>query len=390
MQPAAQPPPPLPLTAGNTVSPRDESLAAKIQTDYTSPGHPIAYSSPAAVAQFYNISRERAASILNRVDTYTLHREYKRPSQFNPFYVHGRREQVQADLIEIGSIAAHNDGVRYLLLLIDIMTKRVWLYPLENKRGASVAAALRRWIDELGGADLPKLALTDLGKEFIAREVQDLLQSHKIAWQSGKGMSKAAVAERANKTIQVLIYKYLTDKETLRYLDVLPQLVQTYNSRPHRMLDKMSPAQADLPENEARLQEIFHKRYQKLAMKKAAVKPKFKVDTLVRVKTDSSRISSSRRAYAEQFHGDFYRIVRINRSMPVPMYHLRALDDGEYIDGGFYAEELQPVEGDLWKIESVLDERTLKNGVKEIKVKWKYFGDKWNEWIPASNVESVF
>jgi transposase InsO family protein len=368
----------------------EETLAQRIKADYSSPGHPVAFASPATVARFYNITKEKATSILNQVDTYTLHREYKKPAQFNPFYVHNRREQVQADLIEIGSIAKENDGVRYLLLLIDVMTKKVWLYPLKDKRGTSVTEALSHWIDSLGGKrNLPKLLLSDLGKEFIAKTFQEKLKQHKIKWQSGKGMSKAAVAERANKTLQVLIYKYLTDRETLRYIDVLPQLVATYNGRGHRSLKNMTPDEADRPENEARVQEVFHERYEKLARKKAKVKPRLKIDGLVRVKTDSSRISSSRRAYAEQFHGEFYRIVRINRTMPVPMYHLRALDDGEFIDGGFYAEELQPVEGDLWKIESVLDERT-RRGKKEIKVKWKYFGDRWNEWIPASNVQQVF
>jgi transposase InsO family protein len=375
--------------AAEDVGQEEGTLAERVKADYSTPGHPVAYASPATVARFYNISQERAKSILNQVDTYTLHREYKKPAQFNPFYVHKRREQVQADLIEIGAIAKENDGVRYLLLLIDVMTKKVWVYPLTDKRGVSVSEALSKWISSLGRRNLPKLLLSDLGKEFIASSVQEKLRANKIKWQSGKGMSKAAVAERANKTIQVLIYKYLTDRETLRYIDVLPQLVATYNGRGHRTLKNMSPDEADKPENEGRVQEIFHDRYEKLAKKKANVKPRLKIDALVRVKTDSSRISSSRRAYAEQFHGEFYRIIRINRTMPVPMYHLRALDDGEFIDGGFYAEELQPVEGDLWKIESVLDERT-RRGKKEIKVKWKYFGDRWNEWIPASNVQKVF
>lgn len=364
---------------------RKLSLEERIKNAYSTPGHPIAFSAPATVGEHFNISTEKAKNILQEIDSYTLHREYKQPRVYNPFYVHGRREQVQADLIEVGKISKENDGVRYLLLLIDIFTKKIWIYPLKAKGGEQVVSALKLW---LSGRDTKaKVFLTDRGKEFCDRRVQTLLRDNGIEWQPGKGMMKAAIAERANKTIQILIYKYLSSAETVRYIDQLSDLVKTYNNRPHRTLKGMTPNEADKPQNEGKIQAIFHERYKHLASMRK--RPKYSVDTIVRVKTDSSRISSSRRAYAEQFHGEFYRIVRINRTQAVPMYYLRAMDDGENIEGAFYAEEIQPVRGDLWKIEKTLDER-VRRGIPEVLVKWKYLSDKWNEWIPKSNIESVF
>ena len=58
-------------------------------------------------------------------------------------------------------------------------------------------------------------------------------------------MMMAAVAERANKSLQVLIYKYPSAKETTRYLDELDRLTDSYNSRPHRSLKEMMPNEAD-------------------------------------------------------------------------------------------------------------------------------------------------
>ena len=55
----------------------------------------------------------------------------------------------------------------------------------------------------------------------------------------------AAVSERANKSLQVLIYKYPSAKETTRYLDELDRLTDSYNSRPHRSLKEMMPNEAD-------------------------------------------------------------------------------------------------------------------------------------------------
>ncbi len=92
---------------------------------YHTPGHPTAYSAPAVVARYQGIPTARARRHLEHSQSYTLHREYKRPRQYNPYYVHHRREEVQADLIDVSTLARENNGIRFLLLYINIFTKRV-------------------------------------------------------------------------------------------------------------------------------------------------------------------------------------------------------------------------------------------------------------------------
>lgn len=228
---------------------------------------------------------------------------------------------------------------------------------------------------------------SDRGLEFRAAAVQAVLQDAGVEWQPADGTMKAAVAERANKTIQVLIYKYLSENETVRYIDVLSRLVATYNKRPHRSLEGMTPITADIPENELRVQQVHHTRYGNLgAFRKA---PRFKVGDLVKVKIQAHKISQNSRAYAEQFSGEYFRIMRINRSLPFPLYFLKSLDTQDNIKGGFYAEELQRVRGSLFKIESILDER-VRRGVREVLVKWKNFGPRWNSWEPRRNITRRF
>lgn len=366
--------------------PRD-TLERRIQRAYITPGHPVAYSAPGRVAQYFNIGHSRARQILEHIEGYTLHREYKQPKRYNPYYVHSRREQVQGDLIDVSQIASENDGVRFLLLLIDIFTKRVWVYPLKNKSANTIKASLSTWLSELDVK--PRKLMTDRGLEFTNRPVQQLLRDEQVEWMAAYGTLKACIAERANKTLQILIYKHLTENETLRYVDVLPRLVRTYNTRGHRTLEGMTPEQADHPDNERHVQAIFHTRYQEVARYRKSTLP-FRVGDLVRLKTlPKKAVSSSARAYAEQFHGEFYRIVRINRTLPIALYYLRSLDTGEYIEGGLYANELQRQRGDVYKIERVLDRR-VRGGRREILVKWKFFGPHWNEWIPEQNVQRVF
>jgi len=359
----------------------------RILRDYTTPGHPVAYSAPGAVAKHYGITTKKAKEILEKIDGYTLHREYKKPKVYNPYYVHKRREQIQGDLIDVSKIARQNGGTKFLLLLIDIFTKKMWVYPLLNKSARVVKDALTRWLDSL--RTLPKKLVTDNGTEFTNRNVQQLLTDRGVVWEAARGMMKACVAERANKTLQILIYKHLSENETLKYSNVLQDLVKTYNRRPHRTLEGMTPLTADRVANENEVQGIHHARYAKVAEKRKNKLP-FKVGDTVRVKTQAkSKITSSSRAYAEQFHGEYYRITRINRTLPIALYHLSSLDTGEHIVGGFYANELQRQRLDSYKIERVLGER-VRNGERELRVKWKYFGNRWNEWIKADNIRRVY
>lgn len=361
-------------------------LKRRIMTAYVKPGHPIAYSAPGRVAKYFNIKQAQAKHILEHIEGYTLHREYKQPKFYNPYYVHNRREQVQGDLIDVAKLSNENDGVKFLLLLIDIMTKKIWVLPLQSKSAANMRAAFVTWLGEL--QTKPKILKTDKGTEFTNRLVQTLLRERDIEWQAAFGTLKACIAERVNKTLQILIFKHLSENETLRYIDVLPNLVKTYNTRGHRTLEGLTPNEADLPANENRVIAIFRKRYQEAAKHRKTNLP-FKVGDLVRIKTDPKKISSSSRAYAEQFKGEYFRIIRINRTLPIALYYLRSTDTGENIEGGFYANELQKLQGEMYKIERVLNRRT-RNGRRELLVKWKYFGDRWNQWIPAADVARVF
>ena len=70
---------------------------------------------------------------------------------------------------------------------------------------------------------------TDQGKKFYNRHVQRLLDQYGIHHYSTRGEPKAAVAERFNRTLKELTYKYMTAHNTLKYLDALPELVALYN-----------------------------------------------------------------------------------------------------------------------------------------------------------------
>jgi len=351
---------------------------------YRKPGHPTFFSGINNVAKYHNISNEQARKVLDHSTTYIDHRETHRPRLYNPYYVRSRRELVQADLIETIKLARFNDGINYILLIIDCFTKYAWFITLENKRGLTIKRALDKWKGQIGYNDLPKNFASDSGGEFYNKHVRRWMIANKINQAKATGECKASIVERFNKTFQSLLYKYMTFKKTRRFLDGLTDVMNTYLNRPHRTLKGLTPAFADRPENENEIWRIYDEKFQKLTKKQ----PVFKVGDIVRIKAEKQPMTEASRSYKQQFKSEFYIIRSINNRIAVPLYRLTAAADDEKIEGTFYKEELNLVRDDTYSIERVLAKRG-KGQKAEILVKWLGFSSSFNNWIPASNLVNV-
>ena len=147
----------------------------------------------------------------------------------------------------------------------------------------------------------------------------------------------------------------------------------------------MTPLEADRIANELRVRAIHLRRYAKIKKKK----PKYAVGDTVRIKTDPHGVSSGRRAYAEQFKGEFFTIERVNSTFPRPMYYLRSLNTHDQIKGGFYGNELSKIRGNVYRVEKILRTRR-RRGKTEHLVRWKYFNDTHDSWEPAENIVRVY
>ena len=258
-----------------------------------------------------------------------------------------------------------------------------------RKTADVTASAIQGWLNTLGTSPGGKkrFLLTDSGGEFVNNKVKRLMRENNFKFEQAQNINKVAIVERVNKSIQVLIYKYLTDRGEVRYLDKLGALVQGYNNRKHRTLEYLTPNEADDPKNEIRVRSIHMARYAKINEKRTK-RSKFKIGDKVRVKTYALAPSSARRAYLQQFHGEYYLIRNINRRMPITMYELQSMDSGLDFEGGFYANELQLIRGDTFKIEKILRSRG-QGDRKEVRVKWQFFGPQHNSWVKASDILEV-
>jgi len=358
-------------------------MRKKILSLYHKIGHPTAFSGINNVAKYHGITENQARDVLNESSTYVDFREFHKPPLYNPYYVRRRRDLVQGDLIETIKLKGSNDDITYLLLLIDVFTKYCWCYPLKSKKGVEVKKAFVKWKKELS-EDLPKHFSCDSGGEFYNKYVKKFMAKNGIQMSKATSECKAAVVERLNKSIQSLMYKYMSSQNTRRYIDALPNIIDTYLNRPHRTLKGLTPKYADKKENEREVWQIYDDRFTKLKKQK----PKFTIGDIVRVKSESKVLSPSKRSYNVQFKPEFYQVRGINNRLAIPLYYLRACADDEDVIGGFYHQELNLVGDDVYKIEKVIGKR-VREGKTEALVKWEGFSDSFNDWIPSKNIISL-
>ena len=85
----------------------------------------------------------------------------------------------------------------------------------------------------------------DKGAEFLNLTFQSMLHRHGIKFYTSENENlKAAVVERFNRTLKTKMFRYFTYANTRRYLDVLDDLLHSYNNTHHRSIG-MAPSEVN-------------------------------------------------------------------------------------------------------------------------------------------------
>ena len=324
----------------------------------------------------YDISRAQLKKWLMKQDTYTLHKPARRHYKTNRVIVGGIDELWQMDLADMQTMAAENDGYRYLLLCIDVFSKYLWVIPLKTKTGPALVMAFKKILES---GRKPEKVQTDQGTEFFNKHFKELMKKEEIHLYNTYNETKASVVERVIRTLKTRMWRYFTAKKTMRYIEVLQDLVDSYNRSKHRSIQK-KPINVT-QKNE---REVWHTLYGERE-KEGPVKYKFEVG-------DQVRISKMKRRFEKGYLPNFSKeIFTVSQQIPrhPPVYKLKDYDQEE-LSGTFYNEELQKVikEDDVYEVEKILKKRG-KGKNKEVYVKWLGYPAKFNSWIPASEVKDI-
>ena len=120
-----------------------KELNAYLSHVYLSPEHPASF---CGLDNLYCIAKKEFPSIThNEIKqwaetnlSYSLHKPFRRNFKRNKIYAPEIDSLWEADLAFVQDVAKENDGVNYLLVVIDVFSKFLCVRPMKNKSSRSL------------------------------------------------------------------------------------------------------------------------------------------------------------------------------------------------------------------------------------------------------------
>ena len=342
-------------------------MAQKLSNAYVDPSQPGSLGGVAKFAKAHGLTQSKARQVLETMLSYTLHKPRRRQFPTLPVIVFKVDQQWVMDLMDVQKLAKWNKGHRYILTVVDVLSKYAWAIPIKNKTGAVMVQALQTLWKQASPRQ-PQRVQSDDGTEFMNAKVQAFFKKHQVDHFSTQGDTKAALAEMLIKTLKTRLYRYFTAANTLTYLKALPLIVEQYNHTVHSSIQE-KPAHVT-PDNEYL---IWNRLYRKRLRKRA--RPKLRVGDKVRL---NKKHRVFQKGYLPGWTEEVFLVHGISTIRPVVTYTLTEWN-GTPIKGTFYEEDVQKVllpDEALFRVEKV-----LKRKGNQVFVAWKGWPKQYNSWI---------
>jgi hypothetical protein len=287
---------------------------------------------------------------------------------------------VETDLIETGRVEAFNDGVRYLLIAIECTSRKIFVVKMKDKTGESSTAAFRHLLDAEFD-EVPHTVRTDRGSEFKDWKFQKLLKDRGIRHLYANNLEKVSMCERSIQTLQRRVHRYLTHKNTLRFVPMLKKIVKSINDTPH--------SSTGVAPNRFRQADVYPS-WERYYLKHVQGPRPFKYSPGDTVR--ASRVSSGLdKAFRGTFTSQVFTIVARRATRP-PTYEL-VNHAGEPVEGVFFEEELIAARDRADRSYNIGKEIARRQnpdtGVKEVQVTWQGWPSSVRSWLPERNVRTT-
>jgi hypothetical protein len=315
---------------------------------------------------------------LQKQRVYTMHRLRRRRFDRLRTKASGLHTDWQADLAIFDQLAAKNDGYKYLLVCIDVLSRKLFVAPVRSKSPPDMIEAFDRIWAQNDDIRPHKLG-TDRGLEFQAKKMLQYFDQKQIDKRVVYSPDvHASMAERANRTIKERLYRFFSEQNTTRWVDAIQKVVDGINASVNRTTG-VAPNSVTF-KNARQLHDKLYKGEDEEVVDKR--KP-LSIGQIVRISGERGIFD---KGYLPTFTDELFKIRAITGGSPVTAYKLEDLG-GEEILGVFYREELVPTSVDetSHRIAEVLKTRTRK-GVKEHFVSWLGYSPQHNSWIRDEDI----
>ena len=175
------------------------------------------------------------------------------------------------DLAYVDKLAKYNNGVKFLLVAVDALSRKLWVESMRSKTAEETAKTFAR----MTSMAKPKKVWSDKGTEFRGA-FKEFCNRKGIETYTTHSEAKSAFAQRNNRSLKNIFYKHLEIIWSYWYINELQSFVRTINSRVNRMTG-MAPNKV-AQKHVKRLLSLTAERSSKVVRT-----PKFKIDDRVTI-----------------------------------------------------------------------------------------------------------
>lgn len=158
-----------------------------------------------------------------------IHRYSRLNFERRKYSMRGIFNTIQADLIDMQQFQKENRGYRYILIVIDVFSKKAYAQPLKDKTAKSVTNSMEIIFKQINHRI--RNLHTDFGREFYNSSLKRLLEQYgNINHYSTFSIKKASIVERLIRTIKRKIYMELTFNISNKWYTILQDIIDNYNN----------------------------------------------------------------------------------------------------------------------------------------------------------------
>ena len=283
-------------------------------------------------------------------------------------------------------ISELNDSSKYILVLVNSLTKRVYAYPLTNRENKNIIKVLKTAFKDMGLKECENknrfLTNIQVDKEFIVgKQLQEFLKSFCVNAYYTQSDFKASMAERFIRYCKEKLSSRMEALRTEKWIPLLRDVVLQYNTSRKHSSTGLTPMTAEKYPNAAliRILERNNRKDLKYPLKKSY---KFKVGDRVRMLQNSQ--NPFRKEYQRRYTANTFIIYHKRKVKNVYIYYLKTRADK--ILKGIVRE-------DAIRLASIDDETypytVIEKREGETKVHWDGFPDSEDEWMPDAQLKKL-
>jgi hypothetical protein len=255
-------------------------------------------------SKYIGIMRKDVEEFLKTQTTYQVTSDINKVVN-KPLISYRPNSNYHIDLIDLDRYSSSNNNIRYLLNVVDLFSRKLWIRKIKNKTPINVKNAFISIYEETGV--LPDTITSDNGGEFKG-EFNEWVKSKGIKHHFNTTYSpNQNIAERYNKEIQKVLRAFFVENGNLRWTNLLDKVEDNLNNKYISTIkatpnDVWSPSKNEITKKNKKNNEQYEAQFNiKNQAERRVAKyenKEFEVGDIVRVKM-SSLFSDIRRIIKE-------------------------------------------------------------------------------------------